>query len=383
MITLIKNIHVYAPEAMGKKDILIAGGAIERVENEINLNSEYVEIIDGKGALAVPGYMDQHVHVTGGGGENGFRSRVPEIGFSEFVNAGITTAVGLLGTDSQTRSLEALLAKTRALVAEGMSAYMLTGAYQYPSPSILSTVKDDVAFFPEVIGVKIALADHRASRVDEKILEELGSQARVGGMLGEKAGIVTIHMGEGKKGLSALLRAIENSDLPARHFIPTHVNRSKRLWEETLGHVQAGGFADLSAGMGKDAKLEPRRLIAEAKAKGIALDRITISSDGNGSWSEYDENGRLTSFGAASVNTLHSQVKSLVQEEGFQLSEALPFVTSNVAAALQLTGKKGCLREGADADILLLTPELDIDSVFMKGRPVMREKEILAKGSFE
>ena len=94
-------------------------------------------VLDGSGLTAFPGLVDQHVHFTGGGGECGFRSRVPELSLTDFTTAGVTTAVGLLGTDSATRSPKALLAKTKALNEEGLTAYCLTGAYDIPSLSLI------------------------------------------------------------------------------------------------------------------------------------------------------------------------------------------------------------------------------------------------------
>lgn len=45
-----------------------------------------------------------HVHITGGGGEAGPASRCPEAQLSKLISAGITTVVGVTGTDSVTRS---------------------------------------------------------------------------------------------------------------------------------------------------------------------------------------------------------------------------------------------------------------------------------------
>ena len=45
-----------------------------------------------------------HSHITGGGGEAGPASRCPEARLSELLDAGITTVVGVIGTDTVTRS---------------------------------------------------------------------------------------------------------------------------------------------------------------------------------------------------------------------------------------------------------------------------------------
>lgn len=53
--------------------------------------------------------------MTGGGGEGGPLTRAPELNFSELVEGGITSFVGVSGTDSETRPIEALMAKVRSL----------------------------------------------------------------------------------------------------------------------------------------------------------------------------------------------------------------------------------------------------------------------------
>lgn len=112
---LIKNAKVYAPEYVGKKDLLVCGGKIECIEDKIEDFPIACEVIDAEERILTPGFIDQHVHVTGGGGEGSFHTRTPELQLSELVKGGITTVVGLLGTDGLTRSVENLYAKVQAL----------------------------------------------------------------------------------------------------------------------------------------------------------------------------------------------------------------------------------------------------------------------------
>ena len=171
---LIKNAKVYAPEYVGKKDLLVCGGKIECMEDKIEDFPIACEVIDAEERILTPGFIDQHVHVTGGGGEGSFHTRTPELQLSELVKGGITTVVGLLGTDGLTRSVENLYAKVQALCEEGVSAYMLTGAYGYPSPTITGEVDRDIMFVEKVLGVKLAISDHRAPNVTESELIQNG-----------------------------------------------------------------------------------------------------------------------------------------------------------------------------------------------------------------
>ena len=376
---LIKNADVYTPEYIGQKDVLIAGGKIEYIADKIEIPE--AKVIDATNLKLIPGLIDQHVHVTGGGGEGGFKTRAPEVNLSELIKGGITTVVGLLGTDGVTRSLENLYAKTMALNEEGITAYMLTGAYDYPSPTLTGEVDRDVVLIEKVLGVKLAISDHRAPNVTLNQLIQLASKIRVAGMLSGKPGMVTLHMGDAKSGLRPVFDALENSAIPVGIFRPTHVNRNPNLLEEAYKYAEMGGYIDLTCGI--TGHHSPADCIVEAKRRNIPTGHITISSDGQGSWSNYDEQGKLVEIGVSSVESIYKEFKAMVLENGLEVEDALPFVTSNVAEALGLGGKKGGIQESADADVLLLNSELEIDTVIAKGNILMQGGEVLVKGTYE
>ena len=146
MITVIRDVEVYSPEYLGKKNVFVVGNKFEGIYDEINIPSDFIEIkiIEGKGKLMFPGFIDAHVHILGGGGENGFSSRTPEIKFTDLTKAGITTVVGCLGTDDVCRDGRALLAKARALEIEGITSYCYTGSYSIPVKTVTNSIKEDI-----------------------------------------------------------------------------------------------------------------------------------------------------------------------------------------------------------------------------------------------
>lgn len=372
---LIKNANIVGE---GLKNILVASDKIEKIF-EGDSNYPVDEVYDAKGKTLIPGLIDQHIHITGGGGEGGFNTRVPEIGLSKLIEAGITTVVGLLGTDSETRSVENLVAKSLALTKEGIKTYSLTGSYAYPSPTITGSVKTDIVFVDQLIGVKIAANDHRDSCLDYKELQRIGAEARVAGMISDKSGHVTIHMGGGKFYFDQINDALEHSNLPITIFRPTHVNRDKKLYEEALNFAERGGYIDLTSGMNK--------YMADSKAYQLAkernvLDRITFSSDGFGSWSNYDEEGNLVEIGYSPVNTGMKAIREIVQS-GESLEEAIKPFTSNVAKVLKLDKEVGFVKEGYIANLVLLNEDLEIETVISQGQFMMKNGERLRKGTYE
>ncbi len=378
---IIKDINVYTPQYIGRKDVFISGEKILLIEDKLDLNHKDIKIIDGKDKILTPGFIDQHVHITGGGGEGSFKTRAPEITLSKLTSNGITTVVGLLGTDGTTRSVENLIAKAKALKEEGVTVYAHTGSYEYPTITLTDSVKKDIVYIDEIIGVKTALSDHRSSSMTNDELKRLASDARVAGMMSNKAGIVIAHMGDGKKGLQPVFEVLEETEIPVKTIRPTHVNRRKELLDQALEYAKMGGIIDLTCGMRQE--LSPTNVIKLAKENNVPLENITISSDGYGSWSKYDEKGNLIKIGVSTVDSLHLEFKHMVNENKFSIEDSLVYYTSNVAKALDVYPKKGSISKDCDADLLILDENLDIDTVIARGKIMVENKEIKVYGSYE
>ena len=150
MFTLIKNANLYSPEHLGMNDVLLADDKIALIDRKIELTGIPFDTIDAGGCAVTPGFIDQHVHITGGGGQTGYASLVPDVSMSELVACGTTTVVGLLGTDGFVKELTTLYAKTKALEDNGLSAYMLTSFYGLPPRTLMSCVADDLIFIDKV-----------------------------------------------------------------------------------------------------------------------------------------------------------------------------------------------------------------------------------------
>lgn len=379
---LIKGAEVYAPEYLGKKDVLIAGEKIERIGDDLP-EYEGCQVIDGMGRIVTPGFIDRHVHITGGGGEGSFHTQAPQVQLSDLIRGGVTTVVGLLGTDGISRSTENLVAKAKALKEEGISAYCCCGAYGYPGPTITGSVSKDIMFVDEIIGLKLAISDHRAPNITVDELIRLGSDVRTAAMLSGKAGFVCLHMGGDDRALSPVFEALERTSIPVKTFQPTHVGRAKKLQEDAFKLAKMGGTIDFTCGQFEEKIKELAASLRAAKEAGVPMDKVTISSDGQGSWSNYDEAGNLTQMGVSSVDTMYRQVVYEVQNENMSLEEALSLGTRNVAKALEVYPKKGAVHEGSDADVLVLNGDLSMNTVIARGSLMMQDGVLLKKGTYE
>ena len=174
------------------------------------------EVVDCEGNYVVPGFIDSHVHLIGGGGEGGYATRTPEIQLTDITTSGVTTVLGLLGTDGVTRHVASLLAKARGLEDEGITAYIYSGSY-------------DIILIDKVIGIgEKKMCDHRSSQSPKEAYQQITAEARVGGMLSGKAGVVNMHLGDGEDGLKMLYEITKNGEIPKTQIIPTHVKRNTR-----------------------------------------------------------------------------------------------------------------------------------------------------------
>ncbi len=385
MIKLIKNADVYAPQHLGLKDILIANDKIAMIKGSIDgfEGLPSVEVFDARGAIVTPGLIDLHVHITGGGGEQGPTSRVPEINLSELTLNGVTSCVGLLGTDGVTRSLPNLLAKCKALNEEGITCYMLTGSYQFPTQTLTGSVIDDIALFDEIIGAKVAISDHRSSTLTKEELIRLASDTRMGGLISGKAGLLCMHVGVGGNMLNDVFYAIDNSDIPIKTFLPTHMGRNLALVMQGVQLAKMGGVMDITASDPAISDLPASEKIAYALENGAPNESITISSDGCGSMPRFNEKGECIGLDYTSPKVLLMELKNCVFKEGLPLEQALCYLTSNPARVMGKAGVKGELVQGADADLVIFDENLDIQDVFAKGVHAVHGGQALIKGRFE
>ncbi|NHM31787.1 beta-aspartyl-peptidase [Neobacillus terrae] len=390
MLTLILNGEIYAPHYLGKKDLLIVDEKIGYISDQINLPENFVDIkvVNAEGKLIVPGFIDSHVHITGGGGEGSFRTRTPEIQLTDATLAGITTLVGVLGTDGTTRTMTNLIAKARGLEEEGITCYVHTGSYQVPLKTLTGKIEDDIILVDKIIGAgEVAIADHRSSQPTAEEMAKIASAARIGGLLSGKAGIVNVHVGDSFDHLKVIEEVVEKTDIPIRQFHPTHINRNPHLFEEGIRFAKKGGYVDFTTSsipnFFEEGEIKCSIGLRRMLDMHIDISQITFTSDGQASLPDFDEFGELIGLKVGSVATLFQEVRDAVLEESIPLEIALRVITQNPATILKLN-QKGMIVEGKNADLVFLNKEdYSIHSVLARGKLMVEDGKAIVKGTFE
>lgn len=387
MLRLLLNARVFAPAPLGLRHVLVAGEKIAGVFDAVPaLSGVEVETTDLEGRTLVPGLVDAHVHITGGGGEAGYASSVPPIPLSHYTASGVTSVVGLLGTDDVTRSAENLVARTYALRQEGLSAWCWTGGYAVPPRTLTGNVRRDIVFVDPVIGcAEIALSDHRSSQPTFDEVARLAGLCHTAGMISGKAGVLHVHLGDGPRGLDLVRRLRRETEVPPRTLMPTHVNRNPDLWDEALRLVRDDGVGVDVTAFPDDEHLAPALAAADAVEAfwnaGLPEHLITLTSDAGGSLPTFDAAGNLVKMGVAAPDALLATLQTLLAR-GHALDRILPPMTATPADRLRLADK-GRIEAGRDADLVVLDEAGRLTHTLARGRWHVRDGHHAVRGTFE
>ncbi len=384
MITVLRNCRLHNPREVGISDVLVADHRIAAVESFLpRVGLPGVREIDCQGKIVAPGFIDSHVHILGGGGSNGPITRGPELNLTEFTTNGTTTVVGLLGADGLTRDLMGLLAKARALELEGMSAYILLGAYDLPLPSFTGDLKKDIVLVSNALGIgEVAIADERSSQPTLEEIIRIGADARIAGRLAGRGGFVNIHIGPGKKGIQLLFDAVEQSDLPPNTYLPTHCNRNGAVLDQMVKWGELGGPIDLTTIRTIPGFVACPDAVEFLLGKGVPLERLSMSTDGGGVYPHLSDARGNSTMARWETSALHYEFKSVV-DAGIDIASALSIVSANPARHLRLYPRKGVIAAGSDADLVVLNEDLTIDKVIAMGQLMVDGGQAVVKGVFE
>ena len=383
-LILIRGAEVFTPEARGVLDVLIAGNRVAALGKDLDSPpSDWpCEVIDAHGLRLTPGLIDAHTHMSGGGGEAGAATKVPAPVLTSFTTAGVTTAIGLLGTDGTTRSIAELLAAARGLAELGLNALCYTGSYDVPPPTLTGSVRGDIVHVDRIVAVgELAISDHRSSQPTFDEIVKIAAQAHTAGMMTGKAGLVHFHLGDGQRGLSLIREALKKTELPARTFHPTHVNRNPSLWKEAKEMVHSGISIDITAFPDEPNEPSTATFIADYLDAKLPIDKLTMSSDGGGCLPCFNQCGELLRMDVGRSETLVHALRQIT-EDGYPLEQTLKLCTENPAKLFRFHGR-GTIEVGGYADLVLFDSNFNVEATLCEGRWMVKNAKPVVQGLFE
>ncbi len=386
MIHRLNNVNAYCPNPIGIVNILVAAGKIVAISSKkITIDESLLKSdVDFKGKRLIPGLVDGHAHITGGGGEAGFKTKVPPVNLSQYTSAGVTSVIGLLGTDDTTRNTSSLIAQVYALREEGISAWCYTGGYHIPLQTLTNSVRNDIVHIEPIIGVgELAISDHRSSQPTFDEIARIVGDVHVAGIMTGKAGIVHFHLGDGSRKLALIEDLLNKTELPPRTLNPTHCNRNIPLFKQACELTKRGISIDITAFPKTDSNEEysATESFEIFHKMQFDLSKMTISSDGGGCLPQFNQQGELIKLDYGRCSLLSDTLKELL-DLGYSEEEALLPFTKNVTDLLKLSNK-GEIKIGNDADLIVLDGENKIESVMALGKWHKKDGKMLRLGSFE
>ena len=375
MFRLLKNGHVYSPKDLGTKDILLWEDRVIKLGEGLEIPAGFEgEVSDLSGKIIIPGIVDTHVHITGGGGEGGFTTRTSEITFEEIAEAGVTTLVGVLGTDGYARRVEDVLVKCMALREEGFDCYFLTGSYTFPITTMRGSVAEDIIFNEYCLGTgEVAHCDHRGSLMRYEEFVRLAADTRNGARLAGLKGVLNIHLGNYPDPADFFIRACEEDITFRPLIVPTHVTRKYEVFESCLKFLEYGGQIDITAGSDGDAGRKSHGSVEGLEIiykKYGTLGRVSMTSDGNGSAPVWDELGNMIGMGKGSSKVLLEDLKKATRRGVIPFEETLRTMTTTPAQVYGLKNSAGTIVENGMANFAVLDENLDLAETILGGKRV-------------
>ncbi|WP_018099389.1 N-acetylglucosamine-6-phosphate deacetylase [Sinorhizobium meliloti] len=365
--------------------LLIEAGQVKGIAPK-SAEHDGAATIDASGLLLVPGFVD--LQVNGGGGVL-FNEQPTVEGIRQICAAharfGTTALLPTLVTDARDVTSAAIAAGAAAKVAEvpGFLGLHLEGPHLSVArkgahdPSLIRAMDDDdlkelLACMRAIGCLMVTLAPENVTKAQVKALADTGVIVSLGhsdasfetACAYAQAGVRTVtHLFNAMSGLGHREPGVVGAALASG---PLHVS------------IIADGFHVDPAVMGIAirGKQGPGRIFLVTDAMStIGTDLTDICLNGR---EIRRKDGRLTlangTLAGADIDML-SSFRFAHETLGLSMEEALRMASAYPADAMGLSSRKGRLLPGTDADFLLLTPELHLQSTWIAGREIFQAGE--------
>lgn len=362
--------------------LLVEGGKVAAIVGHDEIPATTAQIpMDG--ARIVPGFVD--LQVNGGGGV--LLNERPDVD-------GIRTICAAHARFGTTALLPTLITDTREVTARAIEAGIAAGKAKVPGflglhlegphlsiarkgahdPKLIRPMEaDDLARIVAARGSLDALLTTVAPESVDN--DQIAALAKAG---------VTVSLGHSDSGYAVVSAAANagagmmthlfNAMSPLGHREPGMVGAAFDLGRLDAGLIADGFHVDpVSIGVALRAKKGPGRIFLVTDAMSpIGTDMTGFTLNGR---EIFRKDGRLTladgTLAGADIDMV-SCVRFMHEHVGLDLKEALRMASLYPAEAIGMTGRKGRLTHGHDADFVVLDDSLAVRATFIGGAPAFQ-----------
>lgn len=352
-------------------------GLINRIEFEKNVNEGSYNIIDAKGSYVSPGFIDLHIH--GSGGRDAMDGELEDLKVisQSIAQNGVT---GFLPT-TMTMSKEKIY-KALDNIKEGMKLDLggakVLGAHMegpFINPKYKGAQKEDYIIEPDynfingyedVIKI-ITLAPEKDN--NSQFIKSVKENTNIVLSIGHSDATYEEAMESIEKGVSHATHLF-NAMSPLNHRKPGVIgavfnsNINCELIADKI-HVHPGVFQTVVNIKGVDKVI----LITDSMRAGCMKDGV--SELGGQKVIVKDNSARLEDGTlAGSILTLNKAVKNMVENTNLNIYQAISMVSLNSAKDIGISDRKGSIEKGKDADIVIFDEEYNVSHTIVEGKTV-------------
>lgn len=372
---LIRNCKIIFHDRIENGSVLIEKDKIKKINPTAPIDTD---IIDAKGLYLSPGFIDVHIHGAGGSDTmdgtkesiNTIAKTIAAFGTTSFLPTTMTCSINDIK-----KAIEAI-AEAKAAGTDGANVLGVHLEGPFISPSMIGAQNPNFIQTPSIDTFKEMVGEHLDSITSITIAPEVDGAKELIEYLSHLGIIISI--GHSK---ATYKQAIESIKLGIGHS--THLyNAMTPLHHREPGIVGAIFDTDITTETISDGiHISYPSLRVAYKQKGT--DKVLLVTDAMmacgmpegkyalGGQDVYVKDGaaRLKEGNlAGSILTLDKAIKNVYQNSNYELYDVVKMATYNGAKHCKVADKKGLIKEGYDADLVLFDDDINIEKVIIGGK---------------